>query len=230
MKGFHLWDRFFRIYGSDFSMQVFAFGHSIKQGFWDRENGWVMRLRKFLDKKSLENPGEYYFEVYNLGVSGNDSRQLLERLNQEIEARLWEEDETLILIQIGANDIQYLEEKDEIRVEKEEYRENLEALIEEARSYTDRVVLVGEAYTSIEGPIPWSEEKHLSDERLGEYVEIQRKIAEEKELPYLDLRGLRTKQEWEKLLEDGSHPDNKGHELIYENLKEKLIEQGLLGL
>jgi lysophospholipase L1-like esterase len=105
-------------------MQVFAFGHSITQGFWDSESGWVLRLRKFLDQKSLENPDEYYFEVYNLGVSGNDSRQLLERFSQELEARLWDEDETLILIQIGANDIQYLEEKEEIRIKKEEYREN----------------------------------------------------------------------------------------------------------
>lgn len=189
-----------------------------------------MRLRKFLDRKSLENPDEYYFEVYNLGVSGNDSTQLLRRFSQELEARLWDEDETLILIQIGANDIQYLEEKDEVRVEKEEYRKNLEALIEKARNYTDKVVLVGEAYTGIEGPIPWSEDKHLSDERLGEYVEVQREITDEKDMPYVDLRGLKEKDEWLEMLEDGSHPDTEGHELIYRNLKEKLMEKGLLGL
>lgn len=62
-------------------MQVFAFGHSITQGFWDREGGYITRLRKFLDKKSLENPDEYYFETYNLGVSGNDSQQLKERFS-----------------------------------------------------------------------------------------------------------------------------------------------------
>lgn len=211
-------------------MQVFAFGHSITQGFWDRESGWVLRLRKFLDQKSLENPDEYYFEVYNLGVSGDDSRQLLERFPRELEARLWDEDETLVLIQIGANDIQYLEEKDEIRVEKEDYRENLEALIEKARNYTDKVLLVGETYTGIEGPIPWSEDKHLSDERLGEYVEIQRKIAQEKDVPYVDLRGLKTKETWLEMLEDGSHPADKGHELIYRNVKERLLDEGLLGL
>lgn len=211
-------------------MQVFAFGHSITQGFWDRESGWVLRLRKFLDKKSLEKPEEYYFEVYNLGVSGNDSRQLKERFSQELEARIWEEDETLILIQIGANDIQYLEEKDEVRVGKEEYRENLEALIRQARNYTGKVVLVSEAYTGIDGPIPWSEEKHLSDERLGEYVEVQRKVAEDKNVPYVDLRGLKEKEEWLELMEDGSHPDSEGHELIYEKVREKLTGNGLLGL
>jgi len=38
--------------------------------------------------KSLENPDKYYFEVYNLGVSGNDSRQLLERFESEVNARI----------------------------------------------------------------------------------------------------------------------------------------------
>lgn len=211
-------------------MQVFAFGHSITQGFWDTEGGYIARLRKSLDKRSLKNPDEYYFETYNLGVSGNDSHQLLERFSNELEARLWDEDETLILIQIGANDIQYLEEKDVIRVEKQQYRENLEALIEEAREYTEKVILVGEAYTTIEGPIPWSEDKHLSDERLDEYVEVQRKVAEEKDVPYVDLRSLRTKEEWGQMLEDGSHPDSKGHKLIYRKVKEKLTDEGLLGL
>lgn len=88
------------------------FGHSITQGFWDTEGGWVQRLRKFLDEKSLKQPEEYYFEVYNLGVSGNDSRQLLDRFDDELEARLFDEDETLIIFQIGANDIQYLQAKD----------------------------------------------------------------------------------------------------------------------
>jgi len=207
-------------------MQVFAFGHSITFGHWDEEAGWVMRLRKFLDEKALEKPDEYYFEVYNLGVSGNDSSQLLERFSQE----LYEENETLILIQIGANDIHYLEEKEKVRVEKEEYTENLEALIEKARNYTDRVVLVGEAYNGIEGPIPWDKEKHIRDERMGEYVDIQRKVAEDKDVPYVDLRGLREREEWLDMLEDGSHPDSDGHELIYENVKEKLMKKGLLGL
>lgn len=211
-------------------MQVFGFGHSITQGFWDAEGGYIARLRKFLDKKSLESPDEYYYETYNLGVSGNDSDQLKQRFSNELEARLWDEDKTLILIQIGANDIQYLQEKDKIRVDKQEYRENLESLIKEAREYTEKVVLVGELHTAIEGPIPWSEDKHLSDERLGEYVEVQRKVAKEKEVPYVDLRGLKTKEEWTELLEDGSHPDNKGHELIYKAVKKELVDEGLLGL
>lgn len=222
--------KFFSFRLKGLCMQVFAFGHSITFGHWDKEAGWVLRLRKFLDRKSLEKPDEYYFEVYNLGVSGNDSAQLLERFSQELEARLYEENKTLILIQIGANDIHYLEDKDRVRVEKEEYRENLEGLIEKARNYTDKVLLVGEAYTGIEGPIPWAKEKHVSDERMEQYVEAQRKVAEEKDVPYIDVRGLKEKEEWLEMLEDGSHPDSEGHELIYGNVKEKLMDEGLLGL
>lgn len=211
-------------------MQVFAFGHSITQGFWDTEGGWVQRLRKFLDQKSLAEPEKYWFNVYNLGVSGNDSGQLLERFEDEIERRISEDSETVIILQIGANDIQYLAEEDRIKVLEEEFRSNLGELIEKARTYTDRIVFVGETYTTIEGPIPWAEDKHLDDERLGRYVEIQREVCETEDIPYVDLRELRDKKEWSEMLEDGSHPDNEGHQLIYEEVKERLVEEELLGL
>lgn len=211
-------------------MQVFAFGHSITHGFWDEEGGWVSRLRKFLDRKSLEKPEEYYFETYNLGVPGNTSEDLLERFEQELEARIWEEDETVIVIQIGANDIQYLEDRDRINVPKDEYRGNLEELVDQALEYTSNVLLIGELYTTIEGPIPWSEDRHLDDERLEEYVEIQREVSEEKDVPLIDLRSEKSKQEWSDMLEDGSHPDSKGHESIEQKVRSKLLEENMLGI
>ncbi|MFB6190711.1 MAG: SGNH/GDSL hydrolase family protein [Candidatus Nanohaloarchaea archaeon] len=211
-------------------MQVFAFGHSITQGFWDCEGGWVQRLRKFLDEKSLENPEKYYFEVYNLGVSGDDTRQLLDRFEDELEARLWEEDGTTIILQVGANDIIRLREENEIAVPEEEFEENLGELIALAREHADSVLLVGEAYTTIDGPIPWAEQKELSDERLERYVEMQRKVCREENVPYVDLRSMYSKEEWSEMLEDGSHPDREGHKVIYKSVLDRLKQEGMLGL
>lgn len=209
--------------------QIFAFGHSITQGFWDTEGGWVQRLRKVLDEKSLENSDKYYFEVYNLGVSGNDSDQLLKRFEPEIEARLWEEDDTVILFQIGANDIQYFNEEYSLRTPKEEFRQNILDLISKARNYTDKIVFVGEPIITIEGPIPWAKDKELSDSRLKNYTDTVRRICENKGITYVDLRSEYTKQQWSDKLEDGCHPNNEGHELIFEKVKQKLEEENLLG-
>ncbi|MFB6242019.1 MAG: SGNH/GDSL hydrolase family protein [Candidatus Nanosalina sp.] len=208
-------------------VQVMVFGHSIAQGFWDPEGGWVQKLRKDLDTRSLENEDEYH-EVFNLGVSGNDSEQVLERFQPELEARRWDEVELVVIFEVGANDIHYLNEEDRIRVPREEFEENLRELIKRAKEYTDRVMVIGELYTTIEGPIPWAEEKEVSDERLGKYVETQREVCDEMDVPFVDLRSDLSKEEWSEMLEDGSHPDSRGHKKIYELVSERLDGEGFV--
>jgi len=208
--------------------QVFAFGHSITQGFWDNEGGWVQRLRRFLDAKSLENPDKYYFEVYNLGVSGNDSRQLLERFESEVNARISEENQTIILFQIGANDIQYFNEEYRLRTPKEDFKQNILDLISKAKEYTDNIIFVGDPIITIEGPIPWSKDKELSDSRLKNYTDTVRRKCNNHNIAYVDNRSEQTKEEWSEKLEDGCHPNDRGHQLIFEKVKEKMREEKLI--
>ncbi|MFB6214030.1 MAG: SGNH/GDSL hydrolase family protein [Candidatus Nanohaloarchaea archaeon] len=212
-------------------MQLFAFGHSITYGFWDPEGGWVQRLRSELDEEALESGDrdENICEVFNMGVPGDDSRQLLDRLEDEMEPRLWEDAETIVVFQIGAKDIIYLSEEDRVAVPEEEFRKNLVELVEKARGYADAVILVGEAYTTIKGPIPWAPEKELSDERLERYVEIQRNVCKQEDVPFIDLRSIYTKEEWSEMLEDGSHPDRQGHGEIYRAVRDTVEKEGLLG-
>jgi len=81
-------------------------GDSITFGFYDKEGGWIQRLRKFLDDKllnelegldkkilrKLKNP---YFFVYNLGISGNTTENLLERFEFERISRNFRNSERL---------------------------------------------------------------------------------------------------------------------------------------
>lgn len=129
--------------------QIFAFGHSLTFGRWDGEGGWVSRLRRFLDKRSLDDPEEEDFLVWNMGVPGDDTDQLLDRFEDELERRLWPED-TVILIQIGANDLQRVE--GEPRVAPADFRQNLKKLVEMAGNYSEDILLIGDAYYGIEVP------------------------------------------------------------------------------
>lgn len=53
---------------------ICVFGDSITWGAWDIEKGgWVQRLRNFVESSSEE-----YIEIYNLGVSGDNTEDLLE--------------------------------------------------------------------------------------------------------------------------------------------------------
>ncbi|MFB6244841.1 MAG: SGNH/GDSL hydrolase family protein [Candidatus Nanohaloarchaea archaeon] len=208
--------------------QIFCLGHSITYGRWDTEGGWTQRLREKLDDISLENEGEEDFQVWNLGIPGEDSRQLLERMDDELGRRIYEPMQQVIILQLGANDIQYLAGEDRIRVTEEEFRANLEKIVEKSREHAEKVVLVSEAFITIDGPIPWAEEKELSDERLEGYVKIQREVSEQENLPFIDLREKFSRQEWEEFLEDGCHPDNQGHRKIFQEVSEKLAEEGIL--
>lgn len=208
--------------------QIFAFGHSITQGYWDTEGGWVQRIRSLLDKKSLENPDEYYFEVYNLGVSGNDSKQVLNRFESEIEARISEDNDTIVFFQLGANDIQYFNEEYRLRTPKEEFEENILDLISKARNYADKIIFVGDPMIAIEGPIPWADEKELSDSRLKNYTDTVRRKCEKEDIYFVDLRSQYTKQQWSEKLEDGCHPNTQGHKLIFEKVRDKMREEKII--
>ncbi len=207
--------------------QLFCFGHSITHGSKDNEGGWTERLRRHL----LKNHDDH--SLYNLGISGEDSEQLVRRFEEELERRYWPEEDATILIQVGTNDIQliheesnYLEERQGIRVPEENYRENLRKLIEKARDY-GKIVIVGEPYTSIEGSIPWVEGVDSSEELLQEYMEIQKRVCEEENVPRIDLRSF-DREEWLEKVEDGIHPEDEGHEIIFEEVRQKIQTQGLI--
>ena len=40
--------------------RILIFGDSITYGAWDKEGGWVQRLRKFLDERNLTDPNFYF--------------------------------------------------------------------------------------------------------------------------------------------------------------------------
>jgi len=204
------------------NVQIFAIGHSITQGYWDTKGGWVQRLRTYLDEKTLENPEKFYFEVYNLGVSGNDTNQIIDRFESEIERRIDDDSQTIILLQAGANDTIYLTPDDDLRVSEKKFKKNNHDLIEKAKRYTDSIIFVNDGYTAIEGEIPWSEDEEYSDKRLATYLEIQKKVCEDSNVPLIDFRNIFSKQNWLEMLEDGIHPNNKGHEQIFLKVKEEI--------
>ncbi|NMJ77233.1 hypothetical protein GLU64_02385 [Nanohaloarchaea archaeon] len=104
--------------------QIFAFGHSVTYGKGDTEGGWTQRLDRELKNLNLEN------EVYNLGIPGDTTKQLLDR-TEEVTRRIYSEADVLIMIQIGANDIQKV--GGELRVPPGKFEENLQKIIEKAK-------------------------------------------------------------------------------------------------
>ncbi|MBL7058468.1 hypothetical protein ISS03_03960 [Patescibacteria group bacterium] len=197
-------------------MNICIFGDSITYGAFDEEKGgWAIRLRLYLEKI---NPD---IELHNLGISGENSNDLLKRFNNEVKVR----EPDLILIAIGINDSQYLIEEDRHSVLIDEFNKNIETLINEASKFTSRIIFIG--LTPVDedktNPIPWNTNKIYNNSYIKLYDQKIRKVCEEAKLEYINIYDEFIKHKnYTELLPDGLHPNSQGHQLLFKVVKNNL--------
>ena len=189
------------------------FGDSTAWGAWDMEKGgWVNRLWLYTGEKT---DGEC--EIYNLSISGGTTQTILDRF--ESEANIREAD--ALIFQSGGND-SYLKGKNgSNQISLEQFKKNLETIIEKAKNITPNIIFIGfknvdESKTT---PVSWKDIYYLNSE-IKKYDEVIKNVCLENNLPYLDIFGLLDKGDFE----DGLHPNTKGHEKIFTKVKDFLID------
>jgi len=166
----------------------FIFGDSITYGAWDKDGGWASRLRKFVDKKNISDPN-FYCLVYNLGISGDTTTDVLERFEFELKMRL--QDELAVVFAIGINDSAFLNETQTNYVPLEQFKTNLQSLIVLARKFTSKIIFVGlspvdEAKTT---PVIWDASKSYKNEYIQQYDAAIKHLAQQLAL-YRCLEGI----------------------------------------
>lgn len=199
-------------------MRILFFGDSITQGFWDTEGGWPQRIRRHYDEQlipELETLNNDIPTFFNLGISGETTRNLLRRIKPEIEARYLESERMIVVIAIGSNGDIF--EANERWVTPEEFRSNLEQLVELVRPFTDKVVLVGnpacdEAKTR---PVAWGD-YHYTNSELEKSEATIKAVAAAHQLLFVPLfASFKSRLDnGEILLADGLHPNDVGHAYI----------------
>ena len=193
-------------------MRVLVFGDSITQGFWDSEGGWVSRLRKTYDKVSIETDEYNEPYIFNLGVSGNTSDDLLTRFNDETKARA--NGESTFIISIGVNDsrtkagVNFSDTK--------HYTQNLSKLLSLARKYSDKIIFIGltPCVEERSNPVSWGDTGYTNG-RIGEFDAALRNFCEENHVTFVEVfEPFSTAQNETELLPDGLHPNNVGQQLL----------------
>lgn len=211
-------------------MNLLIFGSSITWDAWDKEGGWAQRIKTFADKKAASSNYDNYTAVYCLGVSGDKTTDLLERFDTEIKARIDEEEKTLILIEIGINDSQFVLAQNQHGVSPEEYRENLLKLIEKSKQYGADLIFVG--LTPVDDskvdPTPWTPGKSYRLEFVKKYEEILKGVAKEQNIPFIEIMNKFLEGDYKSLLTDGLHPNTEGHQIIYGEVKKYLSDKRIL--
>jgi lysophospholipase L1-like esterase len=190
---------------------ICIFGNSITWGASDVEaGGWVARLRNYFEKSNSD------VEVYNCGVSGDNTDELLERFKKEAEAR----EPDIIIFAIGINDSQYINYRDNPRVDMDKFRANLAELVRQAREFTNKIIFIG--LTKVDelktAPIPWGKDKFYDKENILKYNSEIEKFCQENGLEFIDMFDLLEEDE----LPDGLHPGPEGHEKMFLQVKKFL--------
>jgi len=195
------------------------FGDSIVWGAGDIEkNGWASRLKEDLKRENHNDT-----EVYNLGISGADTDRLLRRFLVENEFR----NPNVIIIAIGINDSQYIGSEDNPRVSLGKFEENLVEIIKQARGIAEDIVFIG--LTKIDEtklmPIPWNPTLYSEEKNALIYNDKIKEVCEKNSLLFLDMQDLLDDSEFD---DDGLHPNSKGHEKMFQKIKNALVENKII--
>lgn len=184
-------------------MKVSIFGDSIVWGAYDLElGGWANRLKLHFD-----NRGDFEIDIYNHGISGDRVVDVLNRLGNEAKALLPDK----IILAIGINDtpIPDFPSGTDLKTFKRQYQK----LIELARKHAKSLVIVG--LTNVDEKIAGHGYKNKEVEKLNKII---KELAQRENIPFVNLFGSLADDD----VMDGLHPNAKGHQKIFEKIKDVL--------
>lgn len=164
-------------------MQVAVIGDSIVHGGIDKEmGGWVARLKILSDNQGR---GDH---VFNLGLGGNNSGQILARADVEIKARVGHVKN--IIFSTGTNDMN-------MKISLAEFKNNLAQCGAVAAGYDKKVFFMG-LFLRSDGD--WSETTNAFDAVIQE-------VCRENGYFYIPTADVIVPED----LADGVHPNAAGH-------------------
>ncbi len=176
------------------------------------KGGWVNRLWFHVAKRDDD-----YVEIYNCSISGGTTETILERFESEAKIR----NADAIIFQTGGNDAAYEHTSGNYLVPPERFKKNLEEIIRRAKKITNNIIFMDlkNCDESKTMPVSWID-IYYTNENIQKYSKIMEEICREQGVVFLDLEPLDNKD-----FDDGLHPNEKGHEKIFNQVRDFLIEK-----
>lgn len=188
-------------------MTIGIWGDSITFGSGDSEAlGWVGRLRKSI-------AADDSIQIYNFGICGETSKDILKRFNVEAEAIEPEH----VVFAVGINDSKYEEGSSVSKVDLSEYVENIESLITEAGKFSAQITLIGS--TLVAENFISSNGSRFLNQVIKEYNNALQKVGDKYGLTFIDTFGILDPKTD---LSDRLHPNASGYKKMFEVISSKI--------
>ncbi len=208
---------------------ILVFGTSITYGAWDLEGGWVTRLRKFLDEKTISSNYKNYGLIYNLGVSGDKTEDVLKRFEPETKARLEHSNEIIVIFHVGTNDTIFNEKLHATEVSPQQFGKNFKLLIDKAKKYSKKIIAIGSMPVDKRvDPIPWSPGRSYKNQFVEEFDKVMTSVSKNEGVHFIEIFKRFIKSDYSNLLADGVHMNDEGHKKLYELVKDFLLKEKII--
>ncbi|WP_427161485.1 GDSL-type esterase/lipase family protein [Aliinostoc sp. HNIBRCY26] len=200
-------------------LKIVALGDSLVYGFGDPKNGgWVEQLRRLW--MLPESSGHV---LYNLGVRGDRTQQVAQRLEVEFRHRgeLRNRVPDLIILSVGVNDCPRLGRPDgKHYTEFNIFESQIAALLDQAQQLCP-VLFVGMIPVN-EAKMPFLDCFYYNHADQYRYKEATRLACHQRQIPYLDIfdHWMAHTETWrnQRLSLDGLHPNTLGYQTLLEEV------------
>ncbi|MDD7228029.1 MAG: GDSL-type esterase/lipase family protein [Firmicutes bacterium] len=190
-------------------INILVFGDSIVYGLYDYKHlGWCERLKNY-----YINDQDHTICTYNLGIPGNTSFDLINIIENEISFR--RSDDMIIVLSAGINDSQLVDHIDRYSIEQ--FEDNIKKLINIAKKYTDKILYVG--LTKVDekrcDPVSFNKHKAYKNAKIMAYDRVINDCCNKMNITYLKVYDLLDNID----LYDGLHPNETGHQKLFNEIK-----------
>ncbi len=200
-------------------LRITAFGDSIIYGYGDPVNGgWVEQLRRQWMGTATGHV------LYNLGVRGDTSAHVNQRLEREflLRGELRNKIPDLMILSVGVNDSARVAKRNGKSItDYDRFTLEIVNLLDKAQSLCP-VIFVGMVPVD-ESKMPFLDCLYFNHEDQFRYKEFTKSACQMRDIPYLDIFDLWQErgQAWmcDRICADGLHPNTKGYLSLLEDIR-----------
>ena len=190
-------------------------GDSITYGIGDyNNNGWASMFKNYILSKDDTKECSNY--VHIIGFPGATSKTILNRISYIYNAFQTDDFKNTIILSIGVNDTQEFNGSN--RVSFEEYKANIGKIINYILNNNIDLIVLGLTRIESNEKFYWKPNKYYNNEVIIEYDRFLKDYCNSKNIKYISMSDVLESSDYI----DGLHPNNNGHNKIYNRLIESI--------